>query len=61
VVNSAGRVRIKQRALRISKTSPEDFKFGRGWWSRRMEEGGSGREKEHGRFGVDIAKMTEVD
>jgi hypothetical protein len=32
------------------------FNFRVGWWSRRMEDGRSGREKGHGRFGIDIVK-----
>ena len=42
----------------------EDFESrlkGFGWWSTRMEDGRSGSEKGHGRFGIDIVKTIEVD
>jgi hypothetical protein len=37
------------------------YKFRLGWWARRIEDGRSGHEKEHGRFGIDIVKKAEVD
>jgi hypothetical protein len=39
----------------------KEFKFRLGWWPRWTEDDRLGREKEYGRFGIDIVNTTKVD